>query len=345
MKTKSSWELKVLAIIAVVFVIGLTKAILFPIILSFLLYLLLSPIQEWLVNNLKLPRGLAAGIITCVLLTAICTGITLLAKPAYQWIESGPENFRIIESKFKSIKISLGELNKVAESAQELSKIDAKKKVIVTTPNTNLSYSLFDLTSNVIFTIAAIILWLFFLLIYFKSSLQKFEKIIFERKRISKEHPFVLNLKSEVSRYMLIFSSICIGLGSVMALVFWTLNVPNAALWGVMVAFLNFIPYLGHLVGIIIMLFISLITFDSYFDIAAPPLIYLLFAVLEGQVITPIFLGKHLKINPIIIFLTIFIWSWLWGVSGAFISIPLLITFKLFISYQPNFSKYASMLE
>ncbi|MCE0722818.1 MULTISPECIES: AI-2E family transporter [Legionella] len=341
---KSSLELKILVAIALLYTIAISQYILFPILLSFLLYLLLSPFMEWLVK-IRIPKVIASAFILSGILGIISLGITFIIPPATNWIINASDNFKIIEGKFRTVKSSLGEINKAAESAQSMAGIDQKKNVIVTS-NVSLAPSLFNLTTDIVISIGTVVVLLFFYLMYFKSFIQQLELLIYKRKKSSApENLYILTLKNEVSKYLFTFSIICFCLGLVMALVFWLLNVPNAPLWGAMVAILTFVPYLGHLIGIIIILFVSLITFDTYLQIFAPPVLYFLITVIEGQLITPIFLGRRLKLNPLLIFLTILIWSWLWGFAGAIISVPILVTLKITLEFMPSLSRYAVLLE
>jgi len=241
----------------------------------------------------------------------------------------------------------MGKIIKAAETAQnigEMTKDD--NNITVTSETSSIGSSLFSLTSNALFLLSTILMFLFFFFIYFKPLLQNMEKIIYNRRKIKEvENEFILRLKYKVSRYMLMFTLISAGLGMVIALVLWLLGLPNAILWGMMAMFLTFVPYIGHLIGIIIVFFVSVVTFDAYLNILAPPLAYFLLAVLEGQVVTPILLGNRLNLNPLIVFFSIFFWSWLWGISGVIISVPFLITLKIVLEYVPDLAKYKSLLE
>ena len=346
MKTiHSGWELKVLAVIAIVVCIAISQPVLFPILFAFFLYLLLNPVLEWMVS-FKVPKPLGAVILVLALLGLISWGVSFLVDPAASWIESAPTNFKIVEKKALIIKKSLGKIIKAAETAQDISDVVKDDTIKLSTETTSLGSSLFTLTSNALFLISTILLLLFFFLIYFKPLLQSFEKIIYNRRKIREEESeFILELKSKVSRYMLVFTLICAGLGVVMACALGLLGLPNALLWGMMAMVLTYIPYVGHLVGIIVVSFVSLVTFDSYLGILSPPITYLLIAVLEGQVVTPILLGNRLNLNPLIVFINMFFWGWLWGISGVIISIPLLVTIKIIIEYVPDLAKYKSLLE
>lgn len=344
MNTKSSWELQVLAVLAILVTIKFCQPLLFPLFFALFLYFLVNPVFMGLIN-LKIPKVIASALVVVGILGLISAGITFLVQPASHWIEKGPEHLKTIERKFSFVKESLGKLNKVAETAQNMTAEPKNNEVKIATPDTSLGSSLFDLTSNILITIFTILILLFFLLIYFKPFIQTLEKVIYSRRKVSKENAFLRSVKNEVSSYMFTFTLICLGLGTIMALVFWVLGLPNPILWGAMVMMLTFIPYLGHLVGITIIFFVSLITFDSYFHIFGPPLIYFLFTVLEGQFITPILLGSRLNLNPLIIFLSIFLWSWLWGISGIIISIPLLLTIKIILEHLQTDARYGLLLE
>jgi len=344
MKKMNRWELKVLLIMASVYIVAQSQAFLFPIFLAFLLYLLLNPVQNALIK-FKIPRILASAIIVTVLAMVVSLGISFLVGPAYSWIEKAPEHFRTLENKLH-IKRSLGKIYRVTESVQEMGTTPtAQLKVKVVSEASAIGASVFELTTSAMILLISIFVLLFFFLIYFKFFIQNLEKVIYHHIRFRKENPFILNLQNQVSRYMLAFTLICAGLGICMATALWLINFPNPLLWGAMVMFLTYIPYLGHLIGIITIFFISLVTFDNYWQMFAPSLIYLIFVTLEGQIVTPMLLGSRLNLNPLIVFLNMFFWGWIWGIAGVLISVPLLVAIKIILAYIPEWERYKILLE
>jgi predicted PurR-regulated permease PerM len=107
------------------------------------------------------------------------------------------------------------------------------------------------------------------------------------------------------------------------------LGMPNPGLWGVMAGFLNFIPYLGAAVSLMIIALVSALTFDSLLQIALPPMAFLTVTTIEGNFLTPMIVGRRLTLNPIAVFLTILFWGWLWGIPGALMAVPILAVFKI----------------
>ena len=90
-------------------------------------------------------------------------------------------------------------------------------------------------------------------------------------------------------------------------------------------AVLNYIPYVGAGIVIATLFIIGLLVFPSFSHAVIAPLAYLGITALEGQVITPTLIGHRLTINPFLVFLSIAIWSWVWGPVGAFLAVPILL--------------------
>jgi predicted PurR-regulated permease PerM len=111
---------------------------------------------------------------------------------------------------------------------------------------------------------------------------------------------------------------------------------PNAVLWGVMAAILNFIPFLGAMVGVVIMALAAIITMDSMTQIIAVPAISFLLTSIEGNFVTPTILGRRFTVNPIVLFVWTVLWGWIWGVPGALLAVPLLMALKITFDHVPQ---------
>ena len=122
------------------------------------------------------------------------------------------------------------------------------------------------------------------------------------------------------------------------------LGLPHPLLWGIAAFLLHYIPFVGATGGIVAMTLVSLIHFDSAWYALLPPLAYLLCAMIEGNLATPLFLGRWLVLNPIAILLTFLLWSYLWGVAGTLLAVPLLATFKIFCDRIEPLTRVGSLL-
>jgi predicted PurR-regulated permease PerM len=134
------------------------------------------------------------------------------------------------------------------------------------------------------------------------------------------------DIRREITRYLVTISIINAALGIITAGVTALFGLPNPLLWGVVAGVLNFIPYLGGAVTTVILTIVSFVTFEGWVDILLPPLVFVIINGLEGNVVTPIIIGKRLSLNPIGIFLSLLFWGWIWGVAGVFLATPILVT-------------------
>ena len=95
---------------------------------------------------------------------------------------------------------------------------------------------------------------------------------------------------------------------------------PEALLWGTVVAVLNFAPYVGPLIGVALMLLVGFVTYKDPCLSLLPALIFLGLHTLEGQIITPIVLGRRMALSPLILVLALMLFGWLWGIVGLLLA-------------------------
>jgi predicted PurR-regulated permease PerM len=170
---------------------------------------------------------------------------------------------------------------------------------------------------------------LYFLLASGDQFLRKLVRIAprFEDKRRAVE--IAHDIEQRISVYLQTITLINLGLGISVAIAAYFVGLPNAPLWGFLAFALNFIPYLGALIGIAISFVISLLTFDSLGHALVLPAIYLGYNIIEGNFVTPYILSRILTLNTVIVFFSIMFWTWLWGIPGALLAVPILATFKI----------------
>jgi predicted PurR-regulated permease PerM len=119
---------------------------------------------------------------------------------------------------------------------------------------------------------------------------------------------------------------------------------PNPMLWGATAALLNFLPYIGALMNMVLVGVIALISFDSIGYAMLAPAFVLLCNIVEGQFITPLVVGRRLEINSVAIFIAIAFWSWMWGFVGALLAVPLLVIVKVFCDHFDGLANFGNFL-
>ncbi len=134
---------------------------------------------------------------------------------------------------------------------------------------------------------------------------------------------------SEVSRYMFTITIINACLGICIAAAMWGLGMPRPVLWGVMAMILNFIPYVGALMGTFVVFLAAAVNFEAPGMAIAVPAAYFTLTAIEGNLVTPTVLGGRFRINPLVVFVWIFAWAGFWGIAGMLIAMPALVIFKI----------------
>ena len=122
------------------------------------------------------------------------------------------------------------------------------------------------------------------------------------------------------------------------------MGVPNAPMWGMLVAVLNFVPYFGPVAGMLLLTAVGLLTFETLWKVFLPPAWYFLLHLLEANLITPVLLGRRFTLNPVVIFVSLIFWTWLWGVPGALLSVPILVSIKVVCDRVPSLSFVSELL-
>ena len=133
-----------------------------------------------------------------------------------------------------------------------------------------------------------------------------------------------------VSRYLMLVSAINAALGVCIGIAMSFVGLPNPVLWGVMAALLNFIPYVGAFIGAAIVFLVAYLEPEfSLGEAALAPLCYMSINLLEGNFVTPYFLGKSIALNPLMVLMSLAFWGWIWGPTGAVLAVPLLSMAKI----------------
>jgi predicted PurR-regulated permease PerM len=99
---------------------------------------------------------------------------------------------------------------------------------------------------------------------------------------------------------------------------------PSPLAWGLIAATLNYILYIGPAVFAVSALLGGVLAFDGAMGIL-PAALYISMNACEGNFITPTLVGKNMQVNPLLIFLSLIFWLWLWGPLGGVVAIPILL--------------------
>ncbi|MEX0939625.1 MAG: AI-2E family transporter [Pirellulales bacterium] len=319
----------VLAVLATLYTFYFARAILFPIFLAVVIAFLLRPLIR-LMQQIHIPAVVGAGVLVAGFFVIIAMGVASLIGPASQWIEDAPAMLSDLKSDVNSLRQPFEKINEAGAELEELANGDknpAALEVQIEEPQRSADTVLTMTTSFLIGTVI-FICQLFFLLAYSDQVLDGAVGMLPDTRDKQRVRVLFAEVEAAVSKYLATYTVINICLGIAIGSGLWLIGMPNPALWGVMAACVNYVPYLGPMVGITIVGVVGLASFDVGMAIFAAG-IYVLINGLEGNFITPMVMGRSMSLNPILIFLSVLVWGWIWGVGGALIAVPLLAIYRI----------------
>ena len=331
-----------LFILAVFYTIYFMRSILLPIVLALLLSYLVRPIVRGLAR-LKIPLPVGAAFVLIGLLAVVGYGMSALATPAVGWLQKAPAGLAELQYKLLPVKKSVAQVTQASGEIEKLATADAETKTVEVKRHP-ITEMLFIRTPEFIVSAVLFSILLYFLLVYDQVFIAKLVKLLPTLSDKKTAVGIAHDIEAQISRYLFTITAInaCLGLavGTAVAL----LGLRNPVMWGVMVALLNFVPYLGALTGIICMTIGATLSFDSLGYALIFPAVYLAFGALEGSFITPWVMGRSLTLNPVVILLSLTFWGWMWGIIGIILAVPILAAFKIFCAHIKPMEPLAEFL-
>ena len=332
---------------ALVIIIGLytcyfASSLILPLVMAAFFAMLLSP----LINRAPLrwlPRGLAALMLVIGLIGSLGAVAVFVAGPAAEWTRNVPFLLREAAPKLKDMIEPLQEARRASESFDEFTGGDSDdgQRVVVRPPTTNL----LSATPRVLGSVLAVLLLTFAFLVYGDDVLNKLMRLRRTRAQKRLTADIVQHIQSDLSRYVLTISATSAVLGGVTALYLWYLGVEDPLLWGVLAAALNLTPFVGPLIMAMLLSLVGLSQFDTIGAALLPAAGFLVLHAFESNLLTPMVLGRTMRINPLAIILWLLLWGWLWGVVGLLVAVPMLVCLKIVASRVEAWQGWSKLLE
>lgn len=311
-------------------VLYFAQGVFIPIALATLFALVLSSPVEALRRH-GLPRSISAMLILVIFLGLIGGAVNLLWEPAQQWLIGAPRIVEIIERKVGPAAVVLRRIEALTERAERLT--EAGGGAVKVSPNTtrapSTSQGVILGTRSALIGLVTVVILTLFLLTGGPPMLARMTASHGSELHSTHVLHVIDVVRREVGRYYATVAVINVSLGMATGGAMMALGMPNPLLWGALAAVLNFIPYVGSATTLIVLTVVALVSFDSAGRVFAVAAIYLGLATIEGQFVQPLLVGQRLKLNPIIVFLALWIGGWFWGLAGIVIAVPSLVTLKV----------------
>lgn len=340
-----SLALTILAVLAVFYSLYFARTFLLPITLAVMLDFLLSPAVRAF-GRIRIPPPLAAAVVVVTMVGLLVLAIYQLSGPVQTWADKAPQSLETAQRQLKKI---LRPIEKVTRSAEQVDRVtdgvaSGSKPTEVVVKTASVASRLLGSTQRALAFLLEVILLLYFLLAAGDLFLAKLIKVLPHLQDKLKAVRIARQIEEAVSTYLLTNLATNVGEGVVLAGALWLLDMPNPILWGVLAAVLEFIPYLGALVVVVVLGIAGLATFPATTHALAVPAVFLLINFVQANIATPLLMSQRLALNPVAQFVGLSLFFWLWGILGAFLAVPILATFKILCDHIDGLTSIGEFL-
>lgn len=322
----SNWALVGIFWIMALAVLTVAQSFFIPVFTALLLALIFSPVRRFL-GRLSIGPTASACIILLSLVTVLILGTYFLAGPVKSRLATLPS---LLPDAIAKIEVIAGAMEPVLEVSEQIDDMSANgnaaSEVIIR--EGGILAAVAETTPRFLGQVGFTLALMMFLIssgdLFYEKLVQIMPTIKDKRRAVT----LVKSIEESVSSYFITITLINAALGVCVGLALWALGMPDPVLFGIAAFFLNYIPFVGAIIGVSVTFLIAVLTFDTLGAAFLPALAYFGLNTAEGQFVTPTLVGRRLRLNAVVVFLSVAIGAWMWSYMGMFLAIPLLIVLK-----------------
>lgn len=325
-----------LLLLACFYTLYLAQEFFIPVMLAVVFNFLLGPFVRLLKKIAWIPEAAGAFIVMAAGLAFLGLLAFEFSGPVAEWITRAPQITSKISTEIQKLKRPMESVTRASEQVSNMTSVDLnqdRKPAQVELRGSGFTDGLFTKTRDAVFGFVVLLVLLYFLLSSGDLFLRKLIHVLPKFDDKKRAVLIMRQIEDHISKYLITVAMINAGLGTAAGVAFWLLGLPNPALWGALAFLLNFIPYIGSLTGIGIVAIVSLATFPNIGHALLAPACYFGIGVLEGNFVSPYIMGRRMMLNPVVIFVGVTFWGFLWGILGIFLAVPMLVMLKIFCDH------------
>jgi len=335
---------KLIAVVLAVAALALGRAFFIPIALALCFQALLTPAVRGL-GRLRIPAPAGAAIVVLGALAVLVVGGWALSGPASEWVDQAPSNIATARRKLREIGRPLDRLTAAAEGSPATAAPPPAPSQAAPSPAVpSLFAQLLGRATTVVAGGLQVIVLVYLMLAAGNMLFRKLVKLLPAPDDLRTATDILNKTERIVANYLTITALINVGQGIAVGLAMWAIGMPDPFIWGVVTFVLEFIPYLGGVVIVALLLIDGFSVFPGLGRVLLAPAIYLVISMLQNNVVSPYVYGNRLKLNPLAVMIFVLFWWFIWGIPGVFLAIPIAATLKVLGDQVPGLSPLGELL-
>ena len=302
---------------------------LIPVTTSILAYFVLNRPRRWLAK-LGLPPSASAIVFTALLILATTFAVLKLSQPLANFITDLPDIIRQVDEKIAAKGGALEAVNEAAEAADEILNPESDESVEVeVVTKTKISSVIAGMAPSLLSQMGFSILLLFFLIssgdMFIRKTLQSIGRFSDKRRAVRVLH----DIEDKLGRYLGGITVINAGLGVCISVAMFAWGLPSFLMIGAVAFLFNFIPFVGAIAGSTIAAALAFVTLDGIWPAVGVWATYMTLTSMEAQLVTPLLISRHMKLNTTVVFLSVAFFAWIWSIMGMIVALPILTVVKI----------------
>jgi predicted PurR-regulated permease PerM len=317
--------LVLIGIMSLGFLIHLGKEILDPLIFGFLFAILLLPLCNFFERKLKMPRSMAAFLSIFLLIAFIGSIMYLVGTQISNLAKDWPMLKAQIEKTSVDLQIWIQNTFHINAEKQMVYVNDTTDKIVAS--GTSVLGTTFGAVSSLLLFYVFILIFTF-LILFYRRLLFRFILHVFDEESTPIVHNVVESIQSILRKYIIGLILEMAIVAALACIAFWIIGVKYAILLGIITGLFNIIPYVGIFSALLLSTLITFAT-GAISKALIVAIVVVVLHLVDSNFILPIVVGSKVRLNALITFLGIILGEMLWGLSGMFLSIPVIAIFKI----------------
>jgi predicted PurR-regulated permease PerM len=327
-----------ISVAIVVLLLQFMQPVLLPLVLAALLFYALDRPVDWLQKR-RVPRAIGAAIMLALFISSCGALAYTLQGQALTVIDELPVGARKLAAVLrKAPGAEPGAVEKIEQAADALQDADTPATppgvTRVQLEDKGFQASTFVWSTSMgLMSAANQLFMVLFLTFFMLLSDDLFKRKLVEIVGTLSKKKATVNVLEDIARQIEQFLLIQILTSAVVAVVtgaaLWALGLRQAALWGLLAGIFNSIPYYGPVLVTGGLSIVGFLQFGTIGMTAAVAGVSLLITTLEGMLLTPMVIGRASSMNQIAVFAGLLFWSWVWGIWGMLLAVPMMMVVKV----------------
>jgi predicted PurR-regulated permease PerM len=330
-------------------VLYLGQAFFVPLALALLLAFVLAPVVSWIerIGLGRTPAVIAVSVVIALLLAGM---VAVASRELVSLVAEVPEYRENVVRKVKSLRGPLGSVERAADAVTELeeeiaspaagerkaAKKPAPKVEVVSSSGLVSTLGAFvGPLLDPLGVIALVVVLAIFMLLQHEDLRDRVIRLAGGQDLSLTTHALD-DAGTRIGRYLGMQSLLSVIHGSVIAGGLALIGIPSAILWGVLAAFMRFVPYVGPWIAAILPIAVAVGAFDSWTPAFLTIGLIVTLELLSNNVLEPWLFGSSVGLSPFAIIVSAVFWSWLWGLPGLLLATPLSACLVVLGRYVPG---------